>query len=78
MPVTVAMLASMRKYPGATDFETIKNRVAPSYAQCDAGDSRIVYPDETAAGTTIPLSCRMLRKRMTPGPMRRLVLFPAL
>ena len=37
-------LPSMRKYPGATDFETINNRVVPSYAQSDAGDVRTVNP----------------------------------
>lgn len=42
---TLAM-TSMRKYPGTTDFETIKNRIVPSYAQSDAGDVRIVYPDK--------------------------------
>ncbi len=41
---TLAM-TSMRKYPGTTDFETIKNRVVPSYAQSDTGDVRIVYPN---------------------------------
>lgn len=41
---TLAM-TSMRKYPGTTDFETIKNRIVPSYAQSDTGDARIVYPD---------------------------------
>lgn len=38
-------MTSMRKYPGTTDFETIKNRIVPSYAQSDTGDVRIVYPD---------------------------------
>ena len=42
---TLAM-TSMRKYPGTTDFETIKDRIVPSYAQSDTGDVRIVYPDE--------------------------------
>lgn len=40
---TLAM-TSMRKYPGTTDFETIRDRVVPSYAQSDTGDVRIVYP----------------------------------
>jgi hypothetical protein len=40
---TLAM-TSMRKYPGTTDFETIRNRIVPSYAQSDTGDVRIVYP----------------------------------
>ncbi len=37
-------MTSMRKYPGTTDFETIRNRIVPSYAQSDTGDVRIVYP----------------------------------
>jgi hypothetical protein len=37
-------MASMRKYPGATDFDTIVRRVVPSYAQSDTGDVRIIYP----------------------------------
>ncbi|AFU45473.1 hypothetical protein C380_08855 [Acidovorax sp. KKS102] len=37
-------MTSMRKYPGTTDFETIRNRIVPSYAQSDTGDLRIVYP----------------------------------
>ena len=41
---TLAM-TSMRKYPGTTDFETIKDRIVPSYAQSDTGDVRIVYPE---------------------------------
>ena len=40
---TLAM-ASARKYPGTTDFETIRNRIVPSYARGDTGDVRIVYP----------------------------------
>lgn len=50
---TLAM-TSMRKYPGTTDFETIKDRIVPSYARSDTGDVRIVYPDggssQTAGG----------------------------
>lgn len=45
---TLAM-TSMRKYPGTTDFETIKDRIVPSYARSDTGDVRIVYP-EAATG----------------------------
>lgn len=37
-------MTSMRKYPGTTDFETIRSRIVPSYAQSDTGDVRIVYP----------------------------------
>lgn len=40
---TLAM-TSVRKYPGTTDFETIKNRIVPSYAQSDTGAIHIVYP----------------------------------
>jgi hypothetical protein len=35
----------MRKYPGTLDFETIKNRIVPTYAQSDTGEVRIVYPN---------------------------------
>lgn len=35
----------MRRYPGTTDFEAIKNRIVPSYARSDTGDVRIVYLD---------------------------------
>jgi hypothetical protein len=45
---TLAM-TSMRKYPGTTDFETIKDRVVPSYAHSDTGDVRIVRPDATGS-----------------------------
>ena len=38
-------MASARKYPGTTDFETIRNRIVPSYARSDTGDVRIVYQD---------------------------------
>lgn len=48
---TLAMV-SMRKYPGTTDFETIRNRIVPSYAQSDTGDVRIINvnpkPDQAA------------------------------
>jgi N12 class adenine-specific DNA methylase len=49
---TLAMV-SMRKYPGATDFETIKNRVVPSYARSDAGDVVILYPENRAGNTML-------------------------
>ena len=41
-------MASMRKYPGATDFEAIVHRIVPSYAQGDTGDVHIVYPNGNA------------------------------
>lgn len=34
---------STREYPGTTDFETIRNRIVPSYAQSDTEDVRIVH-----------------------------------
>lgn len=47
----------MRKYPGTTDFETIKNRIVPSYAQSDTGDVRIV-PANTEGNLAPTLSRR--------------------
>lgn len=38
----VLAMRGMRRYPGTTDFETIKNRIVPSYARSDTGDLRIV------------------------------------
>ncbi|AVR89000.1 Phage protein [Thauera aromatica K172] len=43
---TLAM-TSMRKYPGTTDFEAIKDRIVPSYARSDTGDVRIVIPEDS-------------------------------
>ena len=46
-------MASMRKYPSATDFEAIVHRIVPSYAQGDTGDVRIVYQnDQRSQGDT--------------------------
>ena len=71
---TLAM-TSMRKYPGTTDFETIRDRILPSYARSDTGDVRIVYPEYDAgqsvffsrAGATTPeaLADEIIRRKVS-------------
>ncbi|AOG22566.1 PLxRFG domain-containing protein [Acidovorax sp. RAC01] len=61
---TLAM-TSMRKYPGTTDFEAIKDRIVPSYARSDTGDVRIVYPEGSPGQGQDPDDTRINFSRTT-------------